>query len=488
MATLLTPGDPRLTETCSPVEWPDPGLPAEIDSLHETLASFRKRNGFGRGIAAPQIGILKRFVAINLGATPFALINPTITWRSSDTFEVWDDCLSIPDKIVRVKRHKSISLTYLDEKGRLRHWKNLPPDLSELVQHEIDHLDGILMMDRRVDQDSIRSIEDHAALIGPSRPSHRLSLDAISSAYASLDPVFINSPQYEVESLSSELGCKLTLKIETCNPIRSFKGRGADYFVSRVTARGDSRQMICASAGNFGQALAYACRKHKRPLTIFASVNANPLKIDRMRSLGADVRLEGEDFDAAKNAAKLEATNTGAWMIEDGLESEISEGAGTLGLELLQRGDGFDAAVIPLGNGAMLNGLARWFKAASPMTRILGICASGADATEKSFRTGGVVTSDTVETIADGIAVRMPIPEALDDMRGLVDDILLVDDDAIIEAMQLLYRHAGLLVEPAGAVGVAAALTHKKSFEGQHLATIVCGGNITQDQINQWLK
>ena len=316
---------------------------------------------------------------------------------------------------------------------------------------------------------------------------HRLSLDRIAEAHALIDPVFTNTPQYQCDALSGALGCRLTLKVEICNPIRCFKGRGADYFVTRATARGDDRPMVCASAGNFGQALAYACRKHGRPLTVFAAVSASPIKVERMRALGADVRLEGDDFDGAKAAAKRSAAETGAWMVEDGLEPEISEGAGTMGLELLQRDDVYDAVVVPLGNGAMLNGVARWVKAVSPTTRTVGLCSVGADATERSFRAGTVVTSPGVDTIADGIAVRVPIAEAVEDMRGIVDEVLLVDDDAVIAGMKLLHRHAGLVAEPAGAVGVAGLLAHREQFEGERVATIVCGGNLTQAKVRAWV-
>ncbi|MGI9333224.1 MAG: pyridoxal-phosphate dependent enzyme [Gammaproteobacteria bacterium] len=488
MFEILTQGDPRLERPSQPVQWPDTDLQAQLDALHEALADFRQRKGFGRAIAAPQIGIGKRFIALNLGATPFALINPQISWRSEAQFEVWDDCLSVPESVVRVARHESISVHYLDEQGRPRFWPELPPDLSELVQHEIDHLDGVLMTERAVDEHSIRPIAEHAELVGSSRPVHRLSLQSIAQAWRVIDPVFVRSPQYECEPLSQALGCKLTLKAETLNPLRSFKGRGADYFVARATARGDERAIVCASAGNFGQALAYACAKHRRKITVYAAAGANPLKVERMLALGADVRLEGEDFDMAKAAARRHAGDQGAWMVEDGLEPEISEGAGTIGLELLRRADAFDAVTVPLGNGALLNGIARWLKAAAPATRVLGVCAEGADAMQKSWRTGSAVTGTSANTIADGIAVRVPVVESVDDMRGQVDDVVLVNDDTIVEAMRALYRHAGLLIEPAGAAGVAAVLADRDRFEGKHVATVLCGSNLTQAQIGQWLS
>ena len=488
MSPILVQGNPLLETPSVPISWPDPSLADELKALHRELAGFRRDHGFGRAIAAPQIGIAKRVIAVNLGATPFNLINPEITWRSDEMLEVWDDCMSVPDHVVRVSRNRSISLQYVDKHGRERQWRRLPPDMSELVQHEVDHLDGVLMTGRAMNADSIRPISKHDALVGSARPKHRLSLKSISEAADAIDPLFSDSPQYECETLSEALSCKITLKLETANPIRSFKGRGADYFLARAVARGESRPIVCASAGNFGQAMAYACRKRGIELTIYASEQASPLKVERMRALGAEVVLNGEDFDAAKSAARSYAAETGAWMVEDGREPEISEGAGTIAVELLARDDVYDAVTIPLGNGALLNGMARWLKAASPATDIYGVSSTGADAMEKSWRTGSIVESTGVSTIADGIAVRVPIAEAVDDMRGLVDEILLVDDEAIVEAMRLLYRHAGLLIEPAGAAGVAAIVDEPDRFRGLAVATVLCGSNLTHDQIGRWLS
>jgi len=147
--------------------------------MHATLDHFRRAHGYGRALAAPQVGIGKRVVAMNLGAQPFALLNPEIIWQSDNFFEVWDDCLSIPNRIVRVRRHCSVSVRFWDDQWRERNWTQLPMDLSELVQHEIDHLDGILMLDRAWGDDPIRPIAEHSRLVGAGRPKQCLSLDQI---------------------------------------------------------------------------------------------------------------------------------------------------------------------------------------------------------------------------------------------------------------------------------------------------------------------
>jgi threonine dehydratase len=316
------------------------------------------------------------------------------------------------------------------------------------------------------------------------RSHHRLSLARIEEAARIIDPLFLNSPQFVCEPLSEALGVRLLLKIETLNPLRSFKGRGADYCVSQLPT--DAR-IVCASAGNFGQAMAYACRKRGLALTVYASVNANQFKVERMRALGADVVLHGEDFDAAKIEAKRVAAQTGARMIEDSLDPATGEGAGTIGLELLSFPERLETLLVPLGNGAMLAGIARVMKARSPQTRVIAVQSTGAPAMVESWRAGRTIVHDRIDTIADGIGVRVPVPEALADLHGLVDDALLVHDETIITGMGLLHRHAGVVVEPSGAVGVAAILEHTALFRDGLVGTIVCGGNLTLEQMDAWL-
>ena len=315
--------------------------------------------------------------------------------------------------------------------------------------------------------------------------NHRLSLAHIEQAMQIIDPVFLHTPQYRAESLGAVLGCQLVVKIETLNPIRSFKGRGASYFLAQISA---GTTLICASAGNFGQAMAYACRAKAVHLIVYASMNANPLKIERMQALGAEVRLHGEDFDSAKAEAKRVASTTGVHMVEDSLDVATGEGAGTMGYELVQSPEPLDSVLVALGNGAMLTGVGRWLKAHTPATRVIGVAASGAPAMVESWRSRQIIEHPTMNTIADGIGVRIPIPEAVRDMDGTVDDTILVADTSIIAAMKLLHQHLGLVVEPSGAVGIAALLENGEKFHGQTVATIVCGGNLTPQQITQWLS
>lgn len=314
-----------------------------------------------------------------------------------------------------------------------------------------------------------------------SRPVSRLSLSAIARAASSIDPVFLHSPQYRAESLGEALGVDLVVKVETINPIRSFKGRGADFFVSEIGE--DTAPLVCASAGNFGQGLAHAARRRDRSLVVFASEHANPLKVQRMRALGAEVRQVGRDFDEAKSFGRAYAGEIGGRYVEDGRDVAITEGAGSIGVELACWAEPIDTLLVPLGNGALLSGVATWFKAHRPDTQIIGVCAEEAPSMERSWRAGRPVETLSAETIADGIAVRVPIPEAVSDMQALVDDVVLVPDALTVEAMRRLFAHLGLVVEPAGAVGVAALLAAPSRYAGRRVATILCGGNLTQAQV-----
>lgn len=314
-------------------------------------------------------------------------------------------------------------------------------------------------------------------------PSPRISLTRIEQAASVIDPIFLNSPQVTFDPLSAELGAELVLKVETLNPIRSFKGRGGDFFVHCLD---DRTPLVTASAGNFGQGLAFAARKRGIDLHVFAPQQANSLKVRRMNDLGAHVVSVGSDFDMAKDIARQYAVRAGMRFVEDGLETPISEGAGTIARELMRWPKTFDAVLIPVGNGALISGMGAWIKDQSPATQVIGVCASNAPSMELSWRSGMPVSTPTATTIADGISVRSPVPAAVEDTKHFVDDFLLVGEEVILRAMRALLRHTGILVEPSGAVGVAAIMAHSRRFAGKTLATPLCGGNVTPDQMKQW--
>lgn len=305
-----------------------------------------------------------------------------------------------------------------------------------------------------------------------------LSLDHIEDAAATIDPAFRQTPQFTDAALSERIGTELVVKVETLNPIRSFKGRGADYLMRNLA--GDAR-IVCASAGNFGQAMAYAGGARNVPVRVFAATTANAAKVARMRQLGADVVLAGDDFDDAKDAARSYADDRpGCLFVEDGHEPRIAEGAGTIGLELAALA--IDVLLVPVGNGALISGVARWLKARSPHTQIIGVCAAGAPAMADSWRAGRPVSSPPAATMADGIAVRVPVPAAVEWMRDTVDDVVLVGEDQLLAAMLTVRDTLGLLIEPSAAAGLAAATGQ---YPGQRVATIITGANLSAGLLAQ---
>lgn len=290
---------------------------------------------------------------------------------------------------------------------------------------------------------------------------------------------FRNTPQYVDPILCAVLKRHVLLKVETLNPIRSFKGRGADFLI-RSLDRG--QRIVCASAGNFGQAMAYSGRLRGISVEVFVADDVNPLKQARMESLGAIMTKGGRDFGDAKQRARSKAeSSSGCVFVEDGHDDAISEGAGSIGVELLQAGE-VDTVVVPVGDGALISGIASWIKAHSPGTRIVGVCAAGSRAMLDSFQQGGALPGVS-DTIADGIAVTVPVVKSVERIARLVDDMVLVDDAAMIEAMRLAASTLGLILEPSGAAGLAAIQEQK--IAGDRIATILTGGNIHPDLLRR---
>ena len=307
----------------------------------------------------------------------------------------------------------------------------------------------------------------------------RLIFDDIVQAFDEIDPVFLNSPQFECEPLSKMFDCRVILKVETLNPIRSFKGRGAELLVYRSK----ERSLMCASAGNFGQAMAWSCRKRGKHLTVYASLHANPFKVARMKELGAKVIQEGEDFDTAKSIAREVAKKSGVRFVEDSLDIETVIGAGTIGDELDPISP--DIVLVPLGNGALVNGIAVGMVGPA---EIFAVQSKNAPAMIESWQSGKIIVHDKIDTIADGIGVRVPVAEALNDMKDSIHRGILVNEDTLILAMQLIRLHAGLLIEPSAAVGLAAMLENRELFTGKTVALILTGSNLTEQQIQQWFN
>jgi threonine dehydratase len=311
-----------------------------------------------------------------------------------------------------------------------------------------------------------------------------LQPDAIRAAHPAIDPAFRDMPQFVHEGLSARLGVPVIVKVETVNPIRSFKGRGTWIAVGALAASGSigpDRPIICVSAGNFGQGVAYAARALGIPAIVFASRRANRAKVGRMRALGAEVVEVGEDFDDARGASESAASDGKGHLLVDGEDPRISTGAATLALEItaaVAAGALPSPAVVsvPVGNGALINGVGSWLRSAAPGCRVLGIQAEGAAAMTLSWRAGHPIDTASVATYADGIATRIAIPAAVGWMAGRVDEMRIVPDDALRAAQAELTTELGITVEGAAAASWAGLLAGPRP-DGPAIV-IVTGSNI----------
>ncbi|MFF0511682.1 threonine/serine dehydratase [Streptomyces sp. NPDC004250] len=318
-------------------------------------------------------------------------------------------------------------------------------------------------------------------------PETRLDTARIRAARRVIDPVFLDTPLYRCEALEPGLGCAVSIKLETANPIRSFKARGTELVASRL-ADSASRAVVCASAGNLGQALAWSGRRRGLDVTVVASRFATRVKLDRIRALGAKLELVDGDHETARERAAAIARYDRIRLVEDSLDIETCEGAATIGLELVDTAPSFDAVLIALGGGALATGVGHVVKALVPGAEVICVQPLGAPALTLSWRQRRVVTTDSADTIADGVAGRHPIPAVLDDLLLVADDAVLVGEESIVAGMRLLLNHAGLVVEPSAALGIAAILEDPDRFAGRHVVTIVCGSNVDVDAYHRWVS
>jgi threonine dehydratase len=311
-----------------------------------------------------------------------------------------------------------------------------------------------------------------------------LAPTSIRAAAGAIDPVFTDTPQYVHDGLTARLGVPVVVKVETVSPIRSFKGRGTWVAVRGLAGEGrigPDRAIVVASAGNFGQGVAYAARALGVPAVVFTSRNANRAKLARMRALGATVIESGDDFDDARTASEAYAADHDAELLVDGDDPRISTGAATLALEVtdaIEAGHlpALAAVSVPVGNGALINGVGAWLRHASPGTRVVGVQAEGADAMTRSFTAGQPVDTERAATYADGIASRIAVPRAVELMAGRVDAMQTVPEHALHAAQAELTDVLGITVEGAAAASWAGLLAGPPP--GGAALVIVTGSNV----------
>lgn len=305
----------------------------------------------------------------------------------------------------------------------------------------------------------------------------------IAAARERIPGAFRDMPQFVAEPLTERFGAPVVVKAESVNPVGCFKGRGTWLAVAELAAAGvvgERRGLVVASAGNFGQGVAYAARAHNIPVTVYAATTANVAKLAAMRRLGADVRLAGEDFDAAREAAAAHARDGAAHLLIDGEDPWIAIGAGTLAAELT---DGIEAGhlpelvalYVPVGNGALIGGIGAWLAEQRPAVRLIGVQAEAAPAMTLSWKERRAIETATADTVADGIAARVPVPEALALMLRHVDDMVLVSEAEILAAQAELAADLPLSVETAAAAGWAAARRHDRP---EPIGFVLTGGNV----------
>jgi len=286
---------------------------------------------------------------------------------------------------------------------------------------------------------------------------------------------------------SDMAGANVYLKCENRQKTGSFKVRGAYNKIARLVEKGRPSSVVACSMGNHAQAVAFAATEAGVKSSIVMPTKAPIVKIEATRGYGAEVVLHGDTYsDASDHAREIEA-KTGAVFIPGFDDDDVISGAGTVGLEILEDLINVNTIIIPAGGGGILAGVAYAVKHINPQVRIIGVQSEGANALYTSFKSGTLVTSAT-STFADGIAVQKPGIRPYEIIRDYVDDIVLVSDDEIADAMIGLLERCKQVVEPSGAASLAAIATGKVNVRGQNVVCIVSGGNLDLEVVARLIE
>ena len=307
-------------------------------------------------------------------------------------------------------------------------------------------------------------------------------LAEVFAARRSIEPYLKPTPLYRYPALDAMTAARVWVKHENHQPVGAFKVRGGVNLVRQLTADERRRGVIAASTGNHGQSVAYAADLFGVRAVICMPEQANPVKVESMRALGAEVVFHGRDFDEAREYCEKEAAEHRYRYIHSGNEPALIAGVATYTLELLEARPDIEAIVVPVGGGSGAAGACVVAKAVRPSIEVIGVQSAAAPAAYRSWRAGSLVT-DTTSTFAEGLATRtaFELPQRI--LRESLDDFVLVTEDALKDATRLMIEKTRNLVEPAGAAPLAAVLTDLGRFAGHQIALICSGGNISPAQL-----
>ena len=309
-------------------------------------------------------------------------------------------------------------------------------------------------------------------------PAHpdALTIEHIRAAAQRVRGEVIDTPCLLSRTLSQLAGCEVFLKFENLQFTASFKERGAFNKMAQLSAAERAAGVLAVSAGNHAQGVAYHAQRMGIPATVVMPRFASAVKVENTRGFGATVLLEGDTFDDARAHGLALAAERGLTVVHPFDDLAVIAGQGTIGLEMLAEHPQLDTLVIAIGGGGLIAGIGTAARAINPAIRLVGVQTERFPAAWNAIH--GEQRGGPMVTIADGIAVKSPGALTLPIIRALVDDVLLVDEDDIEQAILMLLEIEKTVVEGAGAVGLAALLKHKDRFAGRKVGLVLCGGNI----------
>lgn len=302
-----------------------------------------------------------------------------------------------------------------------------------------------------------------------------------------VDQYLAPTPLVHSPILSEKLGCELHLKYENLQPIGAFKIRGGINLIANLAEDVRARGVVASSTGNHGQSIAWAARQFGVRAIIYMPHDANPIKVESMRRLGAEIVFEGHDFDACRIASEQRAERDGLYAIHSANEARLIEGVGTYALEIMEKIPDLDVLIVPIGAGSGACGSVIAGKGINPDLTVIGVQAAGAPVVHDSVKQGKLLTYDNMETFAEGLATRVAFELPVRILREGIDDIVLVTDAEMRSAVLTLLASQRVLAEGAGAASLAAAKNLAETLRGKKVAAVVSGGNFTLDALQQAL-